>query len=64
VVSLLSYLVDRFLIDGIVNLCGKLPAIIGYTLRILQNGMVQWYALAMALGLVALFWRIVVARGG
>jgi NADH-quinone oxidoreductase subunit L len=64
VVSLLSYLVDRFLIDGVVNLCGKLPAIVGYLLRILQNGMVQWYALAMALGLVALFWRIVVARGG
>ena len=57
--AVLSYVVDRFLIDGLVNLCGKMPGIIGSLLRPLQNGMVQWYALAMVLGLVALFWQIV-----
>jgi NADH-quinone oxidoreductase subunit L len=59
VIAVLSYVIDRFFIDGIVNLCGKLPAVVGYMLRSLQNGMVQWYALAMVLGLVALFWQIV-----
>ncbi|MEX2139750.1 MAG: NADH-quinone oxidoreductase subunit L [Pirellulales bacterium] len=59
VIAVLSYVVDRFFVDGLVNLCGKLPAVAGYLLRSLQNGMVQWYALAMVLGLVALFWQIV-----
>jgi NADH-quinone oxidoreductase subunit L len=59
VLAVLSYVVDRFLIDGLVNFCGKAPGMIGYLLRSLQNGMVQWYALAMVLGLVALFWQIV-----
>jgi NADH-quinone oxidoreductase subunit L len=62
--AVLSYVVDRFLIDGLVNLCGKMPALIGYLLRSLQNGMVQWYALAMALGLIALFWQVVMRPGG
>jgi NADH-quinone oxidoreductase subunit L len=64
VLAVLSYVVDRFLIDGLVNLCGKLPGMIGYLLRSLQNGMVQWYALAMVLGLVALFWQIVMRPAG
>jgi NADH-quinone oxidoreductase subunit L len=64
VLAVLSYVVDRFLIDGLVNLCGKLPGMIGYLLRSLQNGMVQWYALAMVLGLVALFWQMVMRPAG
>jgi NADH-quinone oxidoreductase subunit L len=59
VVALLSYVIDRFLIDGIVNLVGKLPGVLGYVLRFVQTGLVQWYALAMVLGLVVMFWRIV-----
>jgi NADH-quinone oxidoreductase subunit L len=59
VVALLSYVIDRFLIDGVVNLVGKLPGVLGYVLRYVQTGLVQWYALAMVLGLVVMFWRIV-----
>ena len=59
VMAVLSYVVDRFFVDGLVNLCGKLPAVVGYLLRSLQNGMVQFYALAMVLGLIVLFAAIV-----
>jgi len=54
VIAWLSYLVDRVLIDGLVNLCGILPKWIGAALRPLQNGMLQFYALAMVLGLLVL----------
>jgi NADH:ubiquinone oxidoreductase subunit 5 (subunit L)/multisubunit Na+/H+ antiporter MnhA subunit len=59
VLAVLSYVVDRFFVDGLVNLVGKLPGVLGYMLRLVQTGMVQWYALAMVLGLVVMFWRIV-----
>jgi len=60
----LSYVVDRFFVDGLVNLCGKLPAVVGYMLRSLQNGMVQFYALAMMLGLLVLLAAIVMRPAG
>jgi len=49
-----SYWIDRYLIDGLVNLCGKIPPALGGLLRSLQTGMVQFYALAMVLGLLVL----------
>ena len=49
-----SYWVDRNLIDGLVNLCGRAPSALGASLRFLQCGMIQFYALAMVLGLLAL----------
>ena len=54
ILAWLCYLVDRFLVDGLVNACGLLPKLIGAALRPLQNGMVQFYALAMVLGLLVL----------
>ena len=45
---------DRCVIDGLVDLCGRLPALLGAALRPVQNGLVQFYALAMVLGLLAL----------
>jgi len=50
----LSYLADRVVIDGLVNLCGRLPLAVGHVLRALQSGMVQFYALAMVLGLLVI----------
>jgi NADH-quinone oxidoreductase subunit L len=41
-----SYLIDRYLIDGIVNLCGAIPPMIGSRLRSTQRGIVQYYAFA------------------
>ena len=50
----LSYAIDRYLVDGLVNLCGAIPGFVGAGMRSLQNGMVQFYAIAMLLGLLAL----------
>ena len=47
-------LVDRYLIDGTVNAFGALPRALGAMFRPLQGGLVQFYALVMALGVLAL----------
>lgn len=56
-----SYLIDRRVIDGLVNLVGKIPPACGRVVRTLQTGMVQFYALAMVLGVLVLlagiFWK-------
>jgi len=56
----LSYFVDRYLIDGLVDLCGLLPKLLGAMLRPLQNGMVQFYALAMVLGVLVLIGALLI----
>ena len=45
---------DRCVIDALVDFCGRLPSMFGAALRPVQNGAVQFYALVMALGLLAL----------
>ena len=45
---------DRCVIDALVDLCGRLPSMLGAALRPVQNGAVQFYALVMVLGLLAL----------
>ena len=44
-------IVDAYLLDGLVDLIGHLPRFLGYWVRPVQNGLVQFYALLMALGL-------------
>jgi NADH-quinone oxidoreductase subunit L len=46
--------IDRSVIDGAVDFCGRLPARLGAALRPSQNGLLQLYALAMILGLLVL----------
>jgi NADH-quinone oxidoreductase subunit L len=45
---------DRTVVDGLVNLVGAVPPLVGSSLRSLQNGVVQFYALAMILSLLVL----------
>jgi len=52
---------DQYVIDGIVDLVGQVPRFIGALLRPIQNGLVQFYALAMMLG-VAVFLGALVLR--
>jgi len=54
-----SYLVDRVIIDGLVDLCGWIPQKLGGTLRLLQTGLVQFYALAMAMALAVLLLTLI-----
>jgi NADH-quinone oxidoreductase subunit L len=42
---------DLHLVDGLVDLIGQVPRLFGLLLRPIQNGLVQFYALAMVLGL-------------
>jgi NADH-quinone oxidoreductase subunit L len=44
-------LVDAYLIDGVVDMIGQMPAFLGFMVRPVQNGLVQFYALLMALGI-------------
>jgi NADH-quinone oxidoreductase subunit L len=59
-VAWLSYWADRYLIDGLVDVCGLAPKWIGAALRPLQNGLVQFYALAMVLGLLVLIGALLI----
>ncbi len=43
--------VDLYLVDGLVDLAGNVPRFLGLLFRPIQNGLVQFYALAMVLGL-------------
>jgi hypothetical protein len=47
------YLVDRWILDGLVNLMGWLPVSGGQRLRRWQNGLMPFYILAMVLLMVA-----------
>ena len=42
---------DLYVLDGLVDLIGHVPRAIGFRFRPVQNGLVQFYALAMVLGL-------------
>jgi NADH-quinone oxidoreductase subunit L len=58
----LSAFID-VLVDGIVDVIGLLPSVVGTWLRPIQNGLVQFYALAMTLG-VTVFLFILTMRSG
>jgi NADH-quinone oxidoreductase subunit L len=45
---------DRWVVDGLVNLTGRLPSAAGWVMRAMQMGLVQFYALAMVLGMLVL----------
>jgi NADH-quinone oxidoreductase subunit L len=54
-------IIDLYVLDGLVDLIGQVPRFLGQVFRPIQNGLAQFYALAMALGLavfmLALVWR-------
>jgi NADH-quinone oxidoreductase subunit L len=54
-------LFDQYVVDGLVDLVGHMPGLVGRKLQPIQNGLVQFYALAMMLGLTV-FLGALVAR--
>jgi len=58
-VAAISYWFDRYVIDALVDLIGAIPATFGSRLRLMQNGMVQFYAFAMMTGLLVLIGALV-----
>jgi NADH-quinone oxidoreductase subunit L len=58
------YWIDRWIVDGLVNLVGAIPPAVGSVMRNLQMGLVQFYALAMMLGaLILVAARMIWAAG-
>jgi NADH-quinone oxidoreductase subunit L len=55
----LSKIFDTYVVDGLVDLVGHLPSLFGGLLRPIQNGLVQFYGLAMVLGLVVFLGALV-----
>jgi len=53
-VARLSAWFDHYVVDALVDACGRLPLLLGAALRPVQNGLIQFYALAMVLGLLVL----------
>jgi NADH-quinone oxidoreductase subunit L len=50
---------DQYVIDGLVDLIGHVPRLCGVLLRPIQNGLVQFYALAMVLSLAVILLMLV-----
>jgi NADH-quinone oxidoreductase subunit L len=58
------YWVDRWLVDGLVNFTASVPPAVGSLMRGLQGGLVQFYAVAMVLGILILIAaRLLLAAG-
>ena len=43
-------LFDTYVVDALVDLVGQVPRMVGLLCRPLQNGLVQFYAILMVLG--------------
>jgi len=61
ILAMVSRVFDM-LVDGVVDLVGSLPRLLGWLVRPIQNGLVQFYGLAMLAGLtvflaILAFWR-------
>jgi NADH-quinone oxidoreductase subunit L len=61
ILALVCRFVDRWIVDGLVDLAGQVPALVGEKFRPIQNGLVQLYGLVMVLAvagfLIALLMR-------
>ena len=53
-IARLAAVFDQHVIDSLVDLCGGMPKLVGEALRPAQNGLVQFYALMMMIGLFLL----------
>jgi NADH:ubiquinone oxidoreductase subunit 5 (subunit L)/multisubunit Na+/H+ antiporter MnhA subunit len=58
-VTLFARVCDQYVVDGLVDLIGHVPRLVGFLFRPVQNGLVQFYALAMALGLTVFLLALV-----
>jgi NADH-quinone oxidoreductase subunit L len=58
-VTLFCRIFDQYVVDGLVDLIGHIPRLFGVLLRPVQNGLVQFYALAMVLSLTVFILMLV-----
>lgn len=63
-IAQLSRFLDWILVDGaFVGGLSKIPALLGRLPRPIQNGLVQFYALAMSLAMAVLLWALLTKQG-
>jgi NADH-quinone oxidoreductase subunit L len=55
---------DLYILDGLVDFIGHVPRLAGLLFRPIQNGLVQFYALAMVLGMTVFLIALMRALGG
>jgi NADH-quinone oxidoreductase subunit L len=55
----LARVFDQYVVDALVDLCGQTARLLGLLFRPVQNGLVQFYALAMILGLTVFLLALV-----
>lgn len=58
VLSHIFYLLDQYLVDGLVNFFGAMPRMFGLSLRPTQNGVLQSYALRMGGGVAIILFLV------
>ena len=64
IVATLAAVIDRYLIDGAVDLIARLPLALGAVVRHLQSGLVQRYALAGVIGMLLIVLALVARAMG
>ena len=64
VLALVCTLLDRYLIDGLLDFVGSIPSTIGRIVRPIQNGLVSNYAWVMLLGVVLFLIQVLRALAG
>ncbi len=64
VIALLCTLLDKYLIDGVLDFVGSIPSIVGRIVRPLQNGLISNYAWVMLLGVVVFLIQMLRAWAG
>ncbi len=64
VLSHIFHLIDKLLVDGVVNLFGLLPRIAGSLVRRQQTGVLHDYAVRMAAGVTLVILVVILFKGG
>jgi NADH-quinone oxidoreductase subunit L len=57
-------IIDLYVVDALVDLLGQVPRLVGQVFRPMQNGLVQFYSLAMVLGMTVLLIALIHFLGG
>lgn len=63
VLANLFHLIDAWIVDGLVNLCGMLPRLFARAIRPTQSGALQGYAVGMAGGLAVILIVVLIVMG-
>jgi NADH-quinone oxidoreductase subunit L len=64
ILSHIFHLIDKLLVDGLVNLAGMMPRTVGSLVRRQQTGVLHDYAVSMAAGVTLVILVVLLVKGG